>query len=313
MVSALGLGCLSMSNEGALGQDTASIATLHRAIDLGVNLFDTADVYGLGHNERLIGRAVAGRRDRVLLATKFGLRRQEDGSTQICGRPEYVRAACEASLRRLKTDVIDLYYLHRVDPDVPVEDTIGAMADLVQAGKVRFLGISEAAPGTIRRAHAVHGLTALQSEYSLWTREVETTVLPTTRELGIGFVAYSPLARSFLTATVTSLDSLDARDPRLTRHRFQPENFDRNRRLLAPLERMAEARGATPAQIALAWLLAQGEDVVPIPGTRRADRLEQNVTSSEIRLSETEIAELNAANAPGVAFGDDRFAVDPSE
>jgi len=275
------------SNEGE------AIATIHRAIELGVTLLDTADVYGVGRNEDLVGRAIADRRDRVVLATKFGNVRNPDGSwVGVDGRPEYVKSACDASLRRLGIDVIDLYYQHRVDADTPIEETVGAMKELVEAGKVRYIGLSEAAPQTIRRAHAVHPISALQSEYSLWSREVEDGVLPTVRELGIGFVAYSPLGRGFLSGRFRSADDIPEDDVRRRHPRFQPENFERNLELVRRVEEIASAKDATPSQVALAWVHSRGEDIVPIPGTKRREYLEQNVAAAELELTEEDLQAL---------------------
>jgi aryl-alcohol dehydrogenase-like predicted oxidoreductase len=276
------------------------IATIQRALDLGITLLDTADVYGPHTNERLVGEAIAGRRGEVVLATKFGIVREAGatpnaGSVRINGRPEYVKAACDASLQRLGVDYIDLYYQHRVDPDTPIEETVGAMKDLVQAGKVRHLGLSEASPEMIRRAHAVHPITALQSEYSLWTRDPEKKVLATVRELGIGFVPYSPLGRGFLSGAIKSLDEIGPNDYRRTLPRFTAENFQSNLNLVARIEELAAAKGITPAQLALAWVLAQGDDIVPIPGTRRRSRLEENVAATDVRLTADELAQIAAA------------------
>jgi aryl-alcohol dehydrogenase-like predicted oxidoreductase len=303
-VSAIGLGCMGMTPIYGEPDPDECIATVHRAIELGVTFIDTADAYGNGKNEELVGRALAGRRDQVVLATKFGNIRHPDGRRDVNGRPDYVPQACDASLKRLDVEAIDLYYLHRVDPDVPIEDTVGAMARLVEQGKVRYIGLSEAGAGTLRRAHAVHQIAALQTEYSLWCREVEAEILPACRELGIGFVAYSPLGRGFLSGTITSLDALAENDRRRDHPRFHADNLERNVGLLGALEELAEARDCTPAQIAIAWLLAQGDDIVPIPGTKRRKYLEENAAALEIRLTEAERARLAEAFPPGVTAGD---------
>jgi aryl-alcohol dehydrogenase-like predicted oxidoreductase len=301
---AIGLGCMGMSAFYGSTDEGEAIATIHRALELGVTLLDTADMYGPHTNERLVGRAIADRRDRVVLATKFGNVLDPDGTRRIDGRPEYVHQACDASLARLGVDHVDLYYQHRVDENTPIEDTVGAMAELVEAGKVRYLGLSEAAPATIRRAHAVHPISALQSEYSLWTREPELEILPTIRELGIGFVPYSPLGRGFLSGRFQSPDELDEGDFRRNGPRFQGENLERNLGLAARVRELAEAKGVTPAQLALAWVLAQGDDVVPIPGTKRRKYLEENVAAAELHLSDSELAALDEAFPVGAAAGD---------
>jgi aryl-alcohol dehydrogenase-like predicted oxidoreductase len=303
-VSAIGLGCMGMSEFYGPTDENESVATILRALDAGVTFLDTADVYGVFKNERLVGKAIKGRRDEVVLATKFGNQRGEDGSwVGVNGRPEYVRSACDASLARLGVDVIDLYYQHRVDAAVPIEDTVGAMAGLVRAGKVRFLGLSEAAPGTIRRAHATHPITALQTEYSLWTRDPEDEVVPTVRELGIGFVAYSPLGRGFLTGRFRRPEDFLEGDYRPNSPRFQGENFEKNQQIIARIEAIASALGVTPAQLALAWLLAQGGDIVPIPGTKRLRYLEENVAAVEIHLTPAVLAQLDQAAPKGATAG----------
>jgi aryl-alcohol dehydrogenase-like predicted oxidoreductase len=308
VTSELGLGCMGMSEFYGPGDDAESVATVHRALDLGVTFLDTADMYGPFVNEELLGRAVAGRRDEVVLATKFGIERTPDARRPgVNGRPEYVRQACDASLRRLGVDHIDLYYQHRVDRSVPVEDTWGALHDLVTAGKVRHLGISEAPPDTVRRAHAVHPVTAGQYEYSLFTRDPEQEVLPTLRELGIGLVAYSPLGRGFLTGTVTDADQFAEDDFRRGNPRFQGENFATNAALAARVHQVARAKGVTPAQLALAWVLAQGDDVVPIPGTKRRTYLEQNVAAVDVRLTDDDLAAIEALDLSNAVAGE-RYA-----
>ena len=305
-VTELGLGCMGMSQSYGTPDDAESVATIHRALDLGITFLDTADAYGPFRNEELVGRAIAGRRDEVVLATKFGNQRRPDGSRTVNGRPEYVHEACDASLRRLGTDRIDLYYQHRVDPTVPIEETWGAMSELVHAGKVRYLGISEAAPGTVRRAHGVHPIAAGQYEYSLFSREPEDGILPLFRELGIGLVSYSPLGRGLLTGTLDASAAFGAADFRSRAPRFQGENYTRNLALTAGVTGLAEAKGVTPAQLALAWVLAQGDDIVAIPGTKRRSYLEQNAAAAGIELSCADLAALEAA-VPRDAAGGARY------
>lgn len=305
VVSELGLGCMGMSEFYGARDETEAIATIHRALDLGVTFLDTADMYGPFTNERLVGQAIANRRDEVVLATKFGNVRTEDGGFRgVSGKPDYVHQACDASLQRLGVDVIDLYYQHRVDPTVPIEDTIGAMAELVQQGKVRYLGMSEAAPATIRRANAVHPITALQTEYSLWSRDPEDEILPTVRELGIGYVAYSPLGRGFLSGQFQKPEDLPEDDFRRHSPRFQGENFTKNLELVERVKAIASEKKVTPSQLALAWLLAQGEDIVPIPGTKRRTYLEENVGATEITLSEDDLRQIESVAPKGIAAGD---------
>ncbi len=304
VASAIGLGCMGMSEFYGTADQTESVATIHGALDAGISLLDTADMYGPFTNEKLVGKAIADRREKVVLATKFGIVRTGDASFRgVNGRPDYVKSACDASLGRLGVDHIDLYYQHRVDPDVPIEETVGAMAELVTAGKVRYLGLSEAGPQTIRRAHKVHPLSAVQTEYSLWSRDPEAEILPILRELGIGLVPYSPLGRGFLTGRIRRFEDLAADDYRRRSPRFQGENFAKNLELVERVEKMAAAKGVTAGQLALAWVLAQGEDIAPIPGTTRRSHLELNIAAVDLELTPSDLSDIAAVMPPGAASG----------
>ena len=303
-VSTMGLGCMGMSEFYGEGDEAESVAVIHLALDMGITFLDTADMYGVGRNEELVGRAIKSRRSEVTLATKFGnVRTQEGGFAGINGRPEYVKQACDASLKRLNVEIIDIYYQHRVDPNVPIEETVGAMAELVQQGKVRYLGLSEAAPQTIRRANAVHPISALQTEYSLWSRDPEEEIIPTCRELGIGFVAYSPLGRGFLTGQIKSVDDFALDDFRRSSPRFQSDNLRKNLELVNKIEEISREKGCKPAQLALAWVTAQGDDIVPIPGTKRRSYLKENAESLLVQISEEDLARIDLISPRGAASG----------
>jgi aryl-alcohol dehydrogenase-like predicted oxidoreductase len=300
----MGLGCMGMSEFYGSSNESEAIATIHRALDLGVSFLDTADMYGPFTNEKLVGKAIADRRDRVVVATKFGVMREGNAFLGINGSPDYIRGACDASLQRLGVDVIDLYYQHRVDPKTPIEESVGAMAELVKAGKVRYIGLSEAAPATIRRAHAVHPISALQTEYSLWSRDPEDEILPTVRELGIGFVAYSPLGRGFLTGRFKSVDDFEPNDFRRNSPRFRGENFQKNLDLVARIEEIAREKEVTPSQLALAWVLRRGEDLVPIPGTKHVQYLDENVKALDVQLSDDDMSRIDEVAPKGIAAGE---------